>query len=118
MDLLYGLMLPSGNDAAVTIGENFSEMLRNSRGKREKPNLMIIDKVKSTKYVVTEVKRTSYALFVREMNVYAKRLFLRSTFFTNPHGLSDKGNHSTANELAIISSHLLKNPILANIVKQ
>jgi D-alanyl-D-alanine carboxypeptidase len=27
-DLLHGLMLPSGNDAAMTLAENFSERLR------------------------------------------------------------------------------------------
>jgi serine-type D-Ala-D-Ala carboxypeptidase (penicillin-binding protein 5/6) len=37
MDLLYGLMLPSGNDAAVTLAENFSERLRQAPGKRDKP---------------------------------------------------------------------------------
>jgi len=26
-DLLHGLMLPSGNDAAMTLGENFGELL-------------------------------------------------------------------------------------------
>lgn len=41
---------------------------------------------------------------------------MRSTLFANPHGLADKGNHSTAYELAIISSHLLKMPLLRKIV--
>ena len=27
MDLLYGLMLPSGNDAAVVLAEGFSELI-------------------------------------------------------------------------------------------
>lgn len=27
-DLLYGLMLPSGNDAALTLAENFGELMR------------------------------------------------------------------------------------------
>ena len=30
-DLLYGLMLPSGNDAAVTLAEGFTEQLRKNR---------------------------------------------------------------------------------------
>ncbi len=34
-DLLYGLMLPSGNDAAVTLAENFTELLRSTRVKRK-----------------------------------------------------------------------------------
>jgi len=35
IDLLYGLMLPSGNDAAVTLAENFTERLLQVRGKRK-----------------------------------------------------------------------------------
>ena len=42
-ELLHGLMLPSGNDAAMTLAENFSERL--SRLKREKPPTMILDRV-------------------------------------------------------------------------
>ena len=37
-DLLYGLMLPSGNDAAVTLAENFGERLKTAKrasGKRQ-----------------------------------------------------------------------------------
>lgn len=29
LDLLYGLMLPSGNDAAMTLAEGFTELLDN-----------------------------------------------------------------------------------------
>ena len=50
------------------------------------------------------------------MNVLAKKYYLRSTLFANPHGLADKGNHSTAFELALISSHLMKIPLLRKIV--
>jgi D-alanyl-D-alanine carboxypeptidase len=34
-DLLYGLMLPSGNDAAVTLAENFTERILQSKGKKK-----------------------------------------------------------------------------------
>jgi len=33
-DLLYGLMLPSGNDAAITLAEGFTELLDNPSNKR------------------------------------------------------------------------------------
>jgi D-alanyl-D-alanine carboxypeptidase (penicillin-binding protein 5/6) len=33
-DLLYGLMLPSGNDAAVTLAENFTEILEKKPAQR------------------------------------------------------------------------------------
>jgi len=49
-------------------------------------------------------------------NTATKKYYLKSTNFSNPHGLSDKANHSSAFELAIISNHLLKVPILRKIV--
>lgn len=52
LDLLYGLMLPSGNDAAVALAEGFSELLRNFTGKRPKPNLIVHDKIKGIRYTV------------------------------------------------------------------
>ena len=116
-DLLYGLLLPSGNDAAVTLAENFSDLIRKKKGsRRQKPNLMILDKCRGMRYPVTECQKKPYSPFVREMNVTAQKFFLRSTFFTNPHGLSDKGNHSTAFELAQISNQLIKVPLLRKIV--
>lgn len=38
------------------------------------------------------------------------------TRFANPHGLQDKANHSTAYELAQLSVHALKNPLVCEIV--
>ena len=35
-------------------------------------------------------------VFVKEMNKWARQFHLKSTKFSNPHGLADKGNHSTA----------------------
>jgi D-alanyl-D-alanine carboxypeptidase (penicillin-binding protein 5/6) len=43
------------------------------------------------------------------MNREAARLKLKNTNFTNPHGLSDKANHSSAFELARLCSHCMKN---------
>jgi D-alanyl-D-alanine carboxypeptidase (penicillin-binding protein 5/6) len=34
-DLLYALMLPSGNDAAVTLAEGFNEILERHRSKNK-----------------------------------------------------------------------------------
>lgn len=50
------------------------------------------------------------------MNQYALNLRLKMTRFTNPHGLQDKANHSTAYELAQLSAHALKNPLVLAIV--
>ncbi len=38
IDLLYALMLPSGNDAAVTLAENFQELILTQRAKTGQKN--------------------------------------------------------------------------------
>jgi hypothetical protein len=51
------------------------------------------------------------------MNRAAAKLNLKNTNFTNPHGLSDKANHSSAFELARLCSHCMKNsPLFAELV--
>jgi D-alanyl-D-alanine carboxypeptidase (penicillin-binding protein 5/6) len=50
------------------------------------------------------------------MNLMALKLHLKTTRYTNPHGLADKANHSTALELAQLSSYAMKNPIVREIV--
>jgi len=41
---------------------------------------------------------------------------LKQTKFSNPHGLSDKGNKSTAHDIAFLAFHALKDPMFAKIV--
>ena len=85
-DLLHGLMLPSGNDAAMTLAENFSERLRELKKRGDGK--------------VVQDGRKTFSPFVKRMNKLAFKLHLRNTNYTNPHGLADKANHSTAYELA------------------
>jgi D-alanyl-D-alanine carboxypeptidase len=59
---------------------------------------------------------SSYPLFIKEMNAVVPKLHLKHTRYTNPHGLSDKANHSTANELAQISAYAMKHPLFREIV--
>jgi serine-type D-Ala-D-Ala carboxypeptidase (penicillin-binding protein 5/6) len=81
-DLLYGLILRSGNDAAHTLA---------------------IDIAGST------------AHFVAEMNRYAAALGLADTHYANPVGLDQKGNYSSADDLATLTRHLLRIPAFARI---
>ena len=75
-DLLYGLMLRSGNDAALAIAN----------------------------YVGGNVED-----FVKIMNDKAKELKMRNTTFNNPSGLDqEKGNYSTAYDMAILTSYAMK----------
>ena len=75
-DLVYGLMLRSGNDAALVIA----------------------------KYVGGNVDH-----FVEMMNNKASEIGMKNTTFNNPHGLdADKGNYSTAYDMAILTSYAMK----------
>ena len=76
-DLVYGLMLRSGNDAALAIA----------------------------KYVGKDVDK-----FVILMNKKAKKIGMKNTTFNNPSGLDqEKGNYSTAYDMAILTSYVMKN---------
>lgn len=76
-DLVYGLMLRSGNDAALAIAH----------------------------YVSGSVED-----FVNLMNKKANELKMTNTLFNNPSGLDEeKGNMSTARDMAILMSYCIKN---------
>ena len=81
-DLVYGLMLRSGNDASYAIANYISK-----------------DK------------------FVDIMNEKAKEIGMINTLFNNPNGLDEeKGNYSTAYDMAILTSYAMKNEEYKKIV--
>ena len=82
-DLLYGLMLVSGNDASVAIGEAVGGNVAN---------------------------------FVDMMNNTAKKIGAKSTHFDNTHGLDSKTHHTTAHDLALITSYAMQNPVFKEVV--
>lgn len=81
-DLLYGLILVSGNDAAHTLAV---------------------------------AAAGSQAHFVRQMNRYAAALGLADTHYANPIGLDQRGNYSSAADLATLARKLLRQPAFAKI---
>jgi D-alanyl-D-alanine carboxypeptidase (penicillin-binding protein 5/6) len=81
-DLLYGLILRSGNDAAY-------DLARAAAGSERR--------------------------FVRQMNLRAAALGLSDTHYANPIGLDQRGNHSSARDLATLAQHLLRVPVFARI---
>jgi D-alanyl-D-alanine carboxypeptidase (penicillin-binding protein 5/6) len=60
---------------------------------------------------------TNLEYFVGEMNILAQYLKLENTKFSNPHGLSDKQNKSTSNDLAYLCYYSMKNPDFRKIVR-
>ncbi|HEX8753399.1 MAG TPA: D-alanyl-D-alanine carboxypeptidase family protein [Solirubrobacterales bacterium] len=81
-DLLYGLILRSGNDAAHTLAIEVGG---------------------------------SIPRFVSQMNRDARAMGLTDTHYANPVGLDQKGNYSSAADLATLTRHLLAIPAFAKI---
>ncbi len=50
------------------------------------------------------------------MNKVARQFHLKQTKYSNPHGLADKGNQSTAHDIAFLAFQCLKDPVFAEIV--
>ena len=89
-ELLYALLLPSGNDAAVALAEHFGRRLLSS----------------------TDVKQelTPLSRFVTEMNRMAKDQQMHNTQFKNPHGLTEEGHLSTAHDLIKLAYAAMRLP--------
>lgn len=51
------------------------------------------------------------------MNKISKNIGLKRTFFTNPHGLADSENRSSAYEIALLAQYAMKNTNFRAIVK-
>jgi serine-type D-Ala-D-Ala carboxypeptidase (penicillin-binding protein 5/6) len=54
--------------------------------------------------------------FVVRMNAEAARLGLSDTHYSNPSGIFDQGNHSSAWDVADLSRHVLEKPLLRRLV--
>ena len=89
-ELMYGLMLPSGNDASVALAEHFGRKFATSE--------LVLD------------AEQSYDRFIDQMNATARTLEMQQTHFVNPHGLTDNAHLSTAKDMAVLGSAALEVP--------
>lgn len=56
--------------------------------------------------------------FVRMMNEKAEELGLKNTHYSNPHGLDEDGNYSTAGDLSILTRYAMRDETFRGIVSQ
>ena len=56
------------------------------------------------------------ARFIRLMNDVVTKLGLQNTHFANPSGLDDPAQHSSAYDLAVLTTYALQNPVFREIV--
>ncbi len=92
-ELLYGLMLPSGNDASVALGEHF--------GAKLKP---------------ADSKDDPLELFVAAMNAEAQSLGMKNTVYKNTHGLPAEGHVTTAADMTKLGFAAMQSPLLRKVV--
>ena len=92
IESLYGLLLPSGNDAAVAIAEHFGEQ------------------------VDPESDKKSYDRFIQAMNETAAALNMHNTTYANPHGLPNSTHLTSARDLAILAQQAMQFPLFRKIV--
>lgn len=96
--LLYGMMLPSGNDAAYALAEFFGKVLKE---KKYDQTLEEEQRATATSSVFTKTSHSPYIrYFLWEMNFYGQKLGLTNTNYDSPHGLCNKNNVSCAADVA------------------
>jgi D-alanyl-D-alanine carboxypeptidase (penicillin-binding protein 5/6) len=93
--LMYGMLLPSGNDAASAVARYIGSM---------------------SHIPVSKTIKDPVARFVALMNVRAAQLKLTDSHFANPHGLDAPNHYSSAYDLACFTYLALKFPLFAEIV--
>jgi D-alanyl-D-alanine carboxypeptidase (penicillin-binding protein 5/6) len=82
-NLLAGLLVQSGNDAAWALAQNYPG---------------------------------GFNAFVQAMNQKARDLNLEATSFKNPAGIDELDHFSTAHDLAVLATELIKNPLASQLV--
>lgn len=90
--LLEGMLIPSGNDAAKALARYVGAQLPGAE------------------------EAGPRAAFVAAMNQVVADLGLEDTAFESPDGDDDEGNYSTAHDLAYIGRAVMKSKLLAQIV--
>lgn len=95
-NLIYGMMLPSGNDAAMVTARGLAAREGAGVGASADP----IQK------------------FAGMMNTRVEQLGLKDSHFLTPHGLDQEGHYSSAYDLASLSWYALHFPLFNEVVKQ
>lgn len=96
-DLIMGLLLPSGNDAAYTIALNIGRKIASN------PELN---------------RDEAIGVFVSKMNERVKEIGAKNSNFMNPHGIHNDEHYSTPYDLALIAREALKHDFIKQAVKQ
>ena len=107
-ELLYALLLPSGNDAAVALAEHF--------GARFEPPADGRALCKGLHYAGRWSAASAVGRFVAEMNRCVAALGCRHTVFVNPHGMVNEVSRSTARDVLRFTRGAMEKPFFRTVV--
>ena len=104
--LFYAMLLPSGNDAALTLADFFGNvLLQNCPNNQTPPSSFQFPDNLPVRF------------FLKEMNLMAHKLGMTNSVYDSPHGLSNSINVSTASDQAILAHHCMQNEVFCQVVK-
>lgn len=92
-DLMCGLLMRSGNDAAYTLAVNVARL--------------------SCEYELDDSEAIAY--FCGMMNDFAEKIGARNSCFATPDGYDAEGQYTTAQDLALIAAYAMKNETISEI---
>lgn len=107
--LLYGMLLPSGNDSAFLLASYFGNLIFQKYGYTEKD----IETITSFQF---NYHPYYVKYFLKEMNVTAEKLGMHATHYDSPHGLQNTANVSTAYDICKLAAAVMQEPFLRKIV--
>ena len=120
-ELLYGMMLPSGNDAANVVAEGVvSAFIAQypAGGEEVGPDGVNASYLEEQLGKTSQEILTGYTLtaFAALMNLRAENLGCTSTHFVNANGLHDDDHYTTAYDLARIMARACENPDFCTVI--
>lgn len=107
--LMYGLMLNSGNDAGFVLAKHFGKFLYKKKGYTER------DQATIRSYQFNN--HSSYVkYFLKEMNEIAVSLKMNNTHWDSPHGLGNKESLTTMTDMCKLSAKAMKQNFFQKLV--
>ena len=120
-ELIYGLMLPSGNDAANVLAEGVIDAFLDNYpadGDAVGPDGVNASYLVDTLGVSEQEIRDNYKLsaFAELMNLRASNIGCTGTHFVNAHGLHSDEHYTTASDLTKIMANACQNPDFCTVI--
>ena len=112
-DLFYGMMLPSGNDAAYQVAQIGGVILKMVRENSIDKSLLYSCEALTQ---LTREDNGLVGLYLHEMNNQARRLGMSRSNWATPHGLSNTNSLSTCEDMARVCMHAMKSQHFREIV--